>query len=101
MRVFGSAAAALLVLLALYVGSYYASVERSFHYVVGNDGTLFRSADYRFGGRTAESVYTPWHTVDRKLRGGYWTESIFVDGEDLPIHFVTRPLKKPAVTTVE
>jgi hypothetical protein len=72
----------LLMLPAIYVGSYFAAVEpfgRRFEAsrsdpVFINDmlaGKL-RTGDYRYGGRAAATVYWPLEQIDRWVRPDYW-----------------------------
>ena len=82
----GYALAFLALIVALYVGSYYAMVQKaewtrvwpvidSFSsrraVVLTGDTTVV--PEYRFGGKVARSFYSFWHEVDREIRPGYWT----------------------------
>jgi hypothetical protein len=66
----------LFTLLAFYVGSYYALVDRSGFMDVesGRDGpTLIRRPIYQIDGNIAIAIFAPWHEVDRWIRPEFWT----------------------------
>lgn len=68
------AAILLLLLPALYVGSYFVLVK-PFHRSqwLGGNGTLHMDVEhYRWGGKAAANVFWPLEQIDRKLRPGAW-----------------------------
>ena len=68
------------VLLLVYVASYSLDVRRgnkygflvrlAGHYEEGQQ--LPVSASYGFGGRWAETIFSPMHSLDRSVRSNYW-----------------------------
>jgi hypothetical protein len=82
----GYATAFIVLLAALYAGSYYAMVRKvvlirswpvidSFarnQVVILSDETSI-SAEYHFGGHAAKSFFSFWHDVDRRIRPEFWT----------------------------
>jgi hypothetical protein len=68
----GGGGAMIVVLLLLYVGSYFAMVERM-------DWDPFVVVDYRFGGESAEWFFGPIHQIDRRLRPEWWANEATVD----------------------
>ena len=63
----------LLLLPALYVGSYVALVKRSWPMVgsAAPDGTPY-DAKYKITGSLPETIFAPAHWADRLIRPGYW-----------------------------
>jgi hypothetical protein len=71
------ALAAFVLLNALYVGSYYATVEINQRArCIGEKSKSLQPLQpmYAVGGEVAFSFYSPWHQIDRKIRPDYWTE---------------------------
>ena len=68
--VLGYVLGSVLFLAALYVGSYYAMVEKFECLGVG-----FTCPTYPSGPEWAEGFYSPMHAIDLKLRPGYWALS--------------------------
>lgn len=69
--------AAVLLLLFLYVGSYFALVVPSGVGIYMDDRTridpyLGTSINYRWGGATANTIFWPLEQIDRKLRPKAW-----------------------------
>jgi hypothetical protein len=65
----------LLLLLALYVGSYFALVKTSVSPLVSVNGVPTPYVPrYRFGGPPVYIIYAPIHWVDRRMRPDYWRE---------------------------
>jgi hypothetical protein len=57
------------LLALLYVGSYYALVERE------PEGLSRFVPNYRFGGAASESFFSVWHELDINLRPDYWAST--------------------------
>ena len=62
---------AILLLLAGYMGAYYANV-RPERMMLGNR-VLYASVFYRVGGLAAHKVFWPAHRIDRRIRPEYFT----------------------------
>jgi hypothetical protein len=62
---------ALVLLLLVYVGGYFANVRRGLHRF--NEPGRF--ADYRVGLRWSDKVFAPIHALDRHVRRDYWEAS--------------------------
>jgi hypothetical protein len=66
------------ILAAIYVGSYYAMVERweirspIAQAFAGDEATF---PEYRLRKKWLYSLYAPMHAIDRKLRPGFWSLS--------------------------
>jgi hypothetical protein len=72
-RELGYAFGFVVVLAALYVGAYYAAVERSLRYCPRKDASKRHfPCSYRVGGDAMASFFEPMERVDRRLRPGYW-----------------------------
>lgn len=66
---------ALLLLLVVYVGSYYSLVIVGWPSLSPNErGKHDRIVLYRFYGRTAELVFHPMNMIDRRIRHDEWEE---------------------------
>jgi hypothetical protein len=70
----GSAIGFLVLLAGLRVGSYYAMINRDISYSVVGGVVANRTVrpTYEFGGDVAVAIFSPWQTVDRWIRPGYW-----------------------------
>lgn len=66
-------AAALLLLPLLYIGSYYALVQRSNQTERTTDNERIYLPKYRLGGRVAVGLFRPLYIADRNLRSETWT----------------------------
>lgn len=65
--------AAILLLLPLYVGSYFALLKPSPDISTPFNELLARRwSNYRVGGRFVELVFWPLEQIDRKVRPGAW-----------------------------
>ena len=75
MRQFGYAIVAVLLLLAIYVGAYYATVEREMTpiHVFGRGWSMEFFVAYRFAPEVSEALFRPMHKIDRAIRSEYWT----------------------------
>lgn len=82
MKPFGYALATVVVLLLLYVGLYFSLVTvrptAGPAFRPGEFGAARRSANYRFGGELAASVFAPIHHLDAEYfrRGTWWEVSL-------------------------
>jgi hypothetical protein len=82
LRELGYAIGSIMLLAALYVGSYYAMVERAvrghmrIHACIGDI-----SPKYRFAQEAAEEVFRPLHNMDREIRPSYWSIDLLVFGK--------------------
>ena len=76
MRQFGYAIVVAVLLLAIYVGSYYAMVERVVIHPSVVSGfermPLIVFAKYQFGGEISKTIFGPCHAVDKAIRTAYW-----------------------------
>lgn len=70
-------AAAAVLLLLLYFGSYFALVTRNER---GRSSDSYW-VEYRFGGKAAESLFSPVHRLDRHVRPSYWIPPRHIDVE--------------------
>jgi hypothetical protein len=59
------------LLVAAYVGSYFALVERIADHVSPPE-PLVSFPVYRLGGRLSEKFFAPLHEADRRIRSEYW-----------------------------
>lgn len=73
-----TALVALLMLVVLYVTVYLALVRRSSS--IGSHTHVVHGSEYRWLGSHGHTLFWPVHRLDRRLRFGYWTESISPDG---------------------
>jgi hypothetical protein len=72
---------AVIILAAIYVGSYYAMVERweietssaPIAKAFIGDATVF--PEYRLRQEWLYKLYDPMHAIDRKIRPGFWSPS--------------------------
>jgi hypothetical protein len=83
----GYAIGVLVVLVAIYAGSYYATVERRIHHdftELGPSGpaTIGLVPSYSIGGDISASLFLPIHQIDQKLRSRYWSIVEAVRAED-------------------
>jgi hypothetical protein len=69
----GYAVGFIVLLAALYIGAYYAMVQKDdvFPYPFKAD-----VASYHFGDEWAESFFAPAHAIDRRLRPEFWEYEI-------------------------
>jgi hypothetical protein len=77
LRELGYAIGFIVVLTALYVGAYYAMVEKWIESDIVLDGHGLDPerkvvVNYRFGGDWAGSLFSPMHALDQKLRPEWW-----------------------------
>jgi hypothetical protein len=73
----GYAIGFVLLLAAIYVGSYYAMVQKiEFHWGVPFTVDV---VSYRFGGVGADSFFGPAHALDQQLRPEFWKREIPLD----------------------
>ena len=75
LRELGYAIGVIVVSAALYVGAYYAMVQRG-PVLWLNTLDLWdieTKADYRFAQETSEVVFGPINDLDRVVRPGYWS----------------------------
>ena len=63
------------VVLGLYVGSYYAMVDREMPRRINGNGFSFE-AKYRFGGELASNIFESMNEIDRSIRPGFWFRRI-------------------------
>jgi hypothetical protein len=73
LRELGYALGFVVLLAALYVGSYYAMVERR---VAGVSFTIIM-VRYRFCEEWARQFFAPVHALDQRLRPDFWDEAAF------------------------
>jgi hypothetical protein len=71
LRECGYAIGVVAFLVALYVGSYYALVEKKEAFAVSS-WALGNWPSYRVGGAWAEKLYDPMYHLDRRLRPHIW-----------------------------
>jgi hypothetical protein len=66
-RELGYAVGFIVLMGVLYVGAYFAMVDRG-------SNILFYgwTPEYRFGGSAAETIFAPIHEVDRHVRAEFW-----------------------------
>lgn len=64
------AAAGLVLLIAIYVGSYFVMIVPDAAAV--DAGFQFTIPVYRFGGESAHAFYQPVHEIDRRMRPERW-----------------------------
>ncbi len=69
--IFGALLAIALLLLAAYVGSYVALVQR----VDFGDSMPHYIVLYRLGGEWSSRFFSPLHALDRKVRPAYWSHA--------------------------
>ena len=79
-------AAILLLVPALYVGSYFALVEQSISFSSGW-ATAPIPEEYRIGGSAAKWLFYPLNRLDRKVRRSYW---VLEEVDDFRIDFSTH-----------
>lgn len=73
----------LAVVVGLYVGLYYATVERERPRRINGNGILFETK-YSFGGEWTRELFEPINKIDREIRPEFWFErfdltALFVD----------------------
>jgi hypothetical protein len=78
----GYAIGFVVLLAAIYVGSYYAMVERELIDATPKDIVVSGSwrayvPSYRFGGEWAWQIFKPLHELDRRLRPEWWDVDYF------------------------
>lgn len=72
------AAAMLMLLPMLYVGSYLVLVRPwAILIPVPNEPSSYHISHYRYGGAYAEAIYWPLEQLDRRIRAETWGEPIF------------------------
>jgi hypothetical protein len=88
-REIGYTMAILAILFGLYVGSYYALVNRDGAFSNGMWGELeIRSVPrYRIGGEALSRFFFPIHQIDRKCRTDFWAGPNIVPGPSGEWHF--------------
>lgn len=76
LRELGYAIGFVLLLVAIYVGSYYAMVVRV-------DWRMNTTCwvEYRFGGEWADRFFSPMHDLDRRFRPEWWEREVIVSGQ--------------------
>jgi hypothetical protein len=88
LRELGFAIGFTVLLAAIYVGSYYAMVERTEHiqgFMIGigiPDPPTVR-LKYRYGGEWSTAFYYPAHDIDRRLRPDLWRGELTHKKRDL------------------
>jgi hypothetical protein len=88
LRELGYAISFLVLLAALYVGAYYAMVERTEHihgFMIGigmRDPPTVK-LKYRYGGEWSMAFFYPAHDIDRRLRPDLWRGELTRKKRDL------------------
>jgi hypothetical protein len=79
LRECGYALAVVVVAAAIYVGAYFAMMERVVHNDWGNPKSEitgwtmpYTAPRYRFGGSWSEWIFSPLYDLDRKARPEFW-----------------------------
>jgi hypothetical protein len=72
----GYAIVFVVLLAAMYVGAYYAMVQREEIDVLlrYRPPSIRAHVAYRFGGEAAHSMFSPMHEIDRYIRQDWWKD---------------------------